>query len=347
MLSIAFLVAPVGLFILLKNNAYVFGWVRKPSLGSLLTLFFSLTGGLSLTSGILMLLLYFIPFFLSLVVSVQRFRESGMTGLFCRYAFLLSWMLIPIASAFLFSLVIKPIFVDRYLITSLTPLVLLVAVGLSKIRDMLLYGIAICVIAFSSAGAIYTDYYPKEKDDWRSAAKYVLNNSVKGDGIILYEPEVKFPFEYYYKRMNTQKDKLDCIYPSPFGMKEITLEPDDKLLDAISGQHERIWCVFWNDILPENGWDSRPALKKLEEKYILRNEIFYKKIKIILFERRAANEKGSLTKTALRIPRDGGGTHEVIRCDSGLPGQNTISKLKKKTGQRRQYGRLTCILPEI
>jgi hypothetical protein len=270
MLSIGFLIAPVGLFIYLKNDAYVLGWVRKPSLWSLLNLSFYVTGGfLSLTSDIWMLLLYFIPFFLGLVISVQRFRESRMTGLYWRYAFLLSWMLVPIASAFLFSLVIKPVFVQRYLITSLTPLVLLVAVGLSKIRNKFLYGIAICVIAFSSVGAVYINYYQKEKDDWRSAAKYVLNNSMKGDGIILYEPEVKLPFEYYYKRIDTEKDKLDCIYPSPFGMDEIRLAPVDKLHDAISGQHERIWCVFWYDIFPEMGWDSRPALKKLEEKYIL------------------------------------------------------------------------------
>jgi len=284
-LSIAFLVAPVGLYILYMGGSEL-GWIRSPSLTDLINLFKKLTGD---TGNGRLLLLYFFPCFLALIISAQRFRESGLTELFWRYAFLLSWMLTPIATAFLFSLV-KPVFIHRYLITSLIPLVLLVAVGLSRIRNKLLYGVALCGIACFSVGAVYSDYYPKQKDDWRSAVKYVINGSMKGDGIIIYGPQVKLPFEYYYERTNTKKDKLDCIYPSPFGINEISSQPlniDDTFLNAISGRYERIWCVLWHDIIPGIGWDSRPALNKLGEKYIIRNRIFYRDIKIILFERRA------------------------------------------------------------
>lgn len=290
MLSITILATPVGLFILFADKEGL-GWVQKPSLKILIRLFKNLTGD---TGNGRLLLSYFIPCFLGLIISAKRFRESGMTRLFWRYAFLLSWMLIPIAIAFLFSFV-QPVFVPRYLITSLIPLVLLVAVGLSKIRNKLLYGVAICGIVCFSVGAVYYDYYPKQKADWRSAVKYVINNSTKGDGIVTYGPQVKLPFEYYYRRINTQKDNLDCIYPSPFGINEISSQPlniNDKFLDAIFGRYERIWCVLWHDINPGIGWDSRPALKKLEEKYIVRNKVFYQDIKIILFERRVANERG-------------------------------------------------------
>lgn len=286
--SVAILAVPVYLYIFFMGGSEL-GWVHTPSLKNLLNLFKKLTGD---TGNGILLLSYFIPCCLGLIISAQRFRESGMTELFWRYAFLLSWMLIPIASAFMFSLV-KPVFVPRYLITSLTPLVLLVAVGLSKIRNKLLYGAAVCGIACFSVGAVYSDYYPKQKDDWRSAAKYVVNSSMKGDGIIIYGPQVKLPFEYYYERINTQKDTLVCIYPSPFGINEISSQPliiNDTSLNAISGRYGRIWCVLWLDVNPSLGWDSRPALKKLEEKYIVRNKIFYRDIKIILFERLAVNE---------------------------------------------------------
>ncbi|MEJ2715532.1 MAG: glycosyltransferase family 39 protein [Deltaproteobacteria bacterium] len=286
---IAVLVAPVGLFIYANGGGYVLGWVRRPSFWSFVELFGRLSGD---SGSRTILLAYFVFGVLSLVFLVEDLHKSGRQGTFSKhYALLLGWMLIPIAIAFAFSVAAKPVFVSRYLMASLAPLVILVAIGLSRIRNPILYRLAVCGFAVLSVNSVYQGYYRTHKDDWRSATKYVLEHSIPGDGVILYGPSAKFPFEYYYSKLRTNRGTLDCIYPSPFGLRDILDVPATGLLKAISGRRDRVWCVLWNDVLPGVGWDSRPALKELKETHLVEDEAEFRGIRILLFVKRGAGQR--------------------------------------------------------
>ena len=281
-LSVTILIAPVVYFILFKDNGQI-SWISKPSVKDIYDLFISFTGDGG--NGIL-LILYIIPCLFCLLISFQYFLEFKMTRLFWRYAFLLCWLLIPIIIAYLISS-FKPMFISKYLISSMIPLVLLVSVGLSTIKNKYFYMVAISVLISFSVYTVFHEYYPKQKFDWRSATRYISEYSQKGDGITFYDYSAKVSFEYYYRRLNVEQDKLNSVYPSPLGIHSFYPlgNPDEKSLSKIHEKYNRLWCVLDLDMHPEFETESCPMINKLKEKYIINNSRIYKGVKIILLER--------------------------------------------------------------
>ena len=280
--SIALLTAPVGFFILFKDNGQI-SWISKPSLKDLYALFFAFTGDGG--NGIL-LSFYMIPCFFSLFIAVQNFLEFKLTRLFWRYAFLLGWLLIPIAIAYWISF-FKPIFISKYLISSITPLVLLVAIGLSTIKNKWLYAVAFSGLISISVYTVFYEYYPKQKFDWKSATRYISQNAVKGDGITFYDYSAKVTFEYYYRILRVEDDKLNSLYPSPLGIHSFYPlgNPDEKSLETVHEHYRRLWCVLDLDMHPEFATKSCPMINKFKEKYVINNTKIYKGVKIYLLER--------------------------------------------------------------
>ena len=76
------------------------------------------------------------------------YLKERMTLQLWRYVFLLSWLIVPIILAFLFSY-IKPVFEARYFLMLLPALVFIVAAGLNFIKQRWLFGALIIIILIS------------------------------------------------------------------------------------------------------------------------------------------------------------------------------------------------------
>lgn len=287
-LSIALLIIPIGYFILFKDNGQI-GWIQKPSFKDLYSFMFSLTGDGG--SGML-LSLYVLMFFISLIMLARKNPESRMTGSFGRHAFLLVWLLLPVIAAYSFSFY-KPIFISKYLISSLTPLVLLVATGLSAIRSRWISTVAAFGLISISVYTVFDVYYPKQKFDWKSATRYISQNARKGDGITFYDYSAKVTFEYYHRILSVEKDKLESVYPSPLGIHSFYPlgNPDIKSIDTMHERYNRLWCVLDLEMHPEFETEDCPMIDKLKEKYSINRSAIYKGVKIFLLEKPYRIEK--------------------------------------------------------
>ena len=272
----ASLAVPLGVLVL-TLKFYPLSWIPKTSLRAVYDLFLHFTGD----GGELLLLYYLLPCFISFVFSVQVFIRLKRNQLVWRYALLLCWLFIPILSIYLVSM-FKPAFIDRYMFASLPALVLLAVAGLSSFRFRILSLIATSLLILLSLHAVFYVYYPDEKENWRSATGFIVDNAKAGDAILFSYKPVQIPFEYYYRKMNHGNDILVSVFPFPFGtpvgvnILSNVLNPSESMLESVAERYDRLWVVLAYD-----GLDSRA----IETEYVNLKNVFFEQINIKLYQR--------------------------------------------------------------
>lgn len=236
------------------------GWIREPRLNDFYRLFYDLSGD----GGRLLLLAYLIPCVITLLMAVRIWRNSGGSLDTWRYAFLLSWLFVPAVLGYLISATFQPMFISRYFIGSLPALVILVAIGLSHVRNRRLFVACLAIIIALSLRGVHRWYTSDRKTDWRGITSYVLSEARPGDAIIFHAPFIKWPFEYYLNRFDAPDGLFDMVelswgpgvpdrlYLMP-GLVELPLEPVEQgsplstppksYLDRLPAQYSGVWLV--------------------------------------------------------------------------------------------------------
>ena len=166
----ASLASPLAVFIL-TQDADTLSWVKKPTLRSFYLLFIDFTGN----GGKYLLLSYFVPCFLSLIIALRNLVCLKKSLLLWQYGLLFCWLFLPILSIFLVSILKQPLWVHRYMIYSLPALVLLTGVGLSFFKPKLLFVIATSLLIILSIYTILYIYYPTRET--RMAGRDKFNHS--------------------------------------------------------------------------------------------------------------------------------------------------------------------------
>jgi len=135
----------------------------------------------------------------------------------------------PIAFIWLISLRL-PLYVDRFLIICLPPLLLLIStISLSSSRvargTMV---ILIMVSAIASARLWIAPGFAKE--DWRTAAAYVGSGQEAGDALVMRDAQTGIPFGYYYRG----------------GLRQqvVSLNQQTTSLDDLGRGYQRLWLVY-------------------------------------------------------------------------------------------------------
>jgi uncharacterized membrane protein len=242
-LIIVILISPLLLQILTPYaHGSHLGWLATPSLRTLARFFSALTG----YGGRVLVIVYAVVCGYALFSAWSQARRTHGRLISWEYAFLCSWLFLPVFGSFLFSILFKPIFHPRFLIISLPPLVLIAADGLQKLRPAWLkLATALLLLVLSSQGlvALYSGGCCR-KEDWRAATKYVLDNSVTGDGMVFQGPHARIAFEYYLQALGSQSGALQPVVPSdPWG----TLDPTkgrSEWLYRSPQQDQRLWLVL-------------------------------------------------------------------------------------------------------
>jgi mannosyltransferase len=283
---IALLASPLLVPILTPgSHSNHIGWLAKPSLRTLAGLFEPLTG----YGGPVLVLVYAVVCGYALLYAATHRRTPGVRFIPWRYAFLVTWLFLPVLGSFLFSILLKPIFLPRYLIISLPPLVLIAATGVQHIRPVWLkLTILMLILALSTPGlfALYIGQGPFQKEDWRAATKYVLDNSEAGDGIVFKAPFVRRPFEYYLQLLGSQSHAPEPVFPSaPWGEYDLS-SPNKELLPHRSQPYPRLWLVLSFDFPPKpisrdgSGW----LPDKIKSRYCLTHERAFSLIRVVLYQ---------------------------------------------------------------
>jgi uncharacterized membrane protein len=111
------------------------------------------------------------------------------------------WLfVVPLVAAFAVSVIVHPLYVDRYFAIFLPALILLMLNGWQHIRwRVVSYGLAGTVIVVNLAVVIAAVHgADDEREDWRAAAQYIQQGYSPGDGLLVETPDRLLPLRYYW-----------------------------------------------------------------------------------------------------------------------------------------------------
>jgi mannosyltransferase len=163
-------------------------------------------------------------------------------------ALLILWLLIPFAIVCVLAVVYKPLFVVRYFIVCLPPLVALLALALARIRRPLLALSAVSLVALVSFAGVIRWYQSGQSENWRGAEHYVVESAAPSEGVLFYAPYVRIPFALYLERMGDTGRAPQPVYPGD-GWNENEMKFDGDivmragLVRERAASFRRIWLV--------------------------------------------------------------------------------------------------------
>jgi uncharacterized membrane protein len=241
--GILVLVAPVAILAYQKGSVGI-AWIPRPSMEILLDFLVKITGRSD--DGRWLILLYF---FLGGVGFLSGFLFNRDQDVLNRWMHLLvlSCFLVPLLLAWLISILLTPVFVDRYLLFIMPYASIMAGSGIvaflyascgnnglrvtSKAVGILSVFIFVCLSA-QGIRAYYADF---QKDDWRTAAQFLRANC--SDGLRLYYPPfVERAVLYYNSELTTQAEKWSESTNHPSG--EL-----DELITTFPAQYEKTCLV--------------------------------------------------------------------------------------------------------
>jgi len=108
---------------------------------------------------------------------------------------------IPVLSAFIISVTIRPFYLSRYLIVALPALFIFIAWMLTRYRRWIARTVSIVLVLF--IGLLFTIQVMSPntpvKEDYKDAVQYLAKNAGPSDVVVLAAPFTIYPVEYYYK----------------------------------------------------------------------------------------------------------------------------------------------------
>jgi hypothetical protein len=172
--------------------------------------------------------------------------------------------------------IVKPIFVDKYLIECLPFTVLLLAVGLNRLRPRALSLATSIVILALSARGVLGYYRQPDKADWRAATHYVLDSARTGDAAHFFPHYVVSPFDYYRASLDTTASALAVVYPGAVGDEDV-----GDVLSRVQHRYGRLWAVFNQD--GDSGAVVRDSLRL---RYPVVSDREFTGVRVVLYDTR-------------------------------------------------------------
>lgn len=201
------------------------------------------------------------------------------------------WVVLPIVATFVFSVTVKPMFLDRFLIVVLPALALLAGSGLARLPSIP-QAVALTVVAALSVSGLIDWYGGEKQKDWRSASAFVLDSYQPGDAISFVRPHVRTAFDYYNRRA-ADPVAPGAILSPPAEWQIGDLKADIPAFDAASvaraaPRHPRLWAFFTHRPGPGTfGSEVVDATEAIEARYRAVDERDFDGLVVVVYERRA------------------------------------------------------------
>ncbi len=250
-----------------KTGAGPIHWITRPGLRDVLEFAEHLAGN----DGLPLLLLYVAACIAAIVPRGKMtwlFRPGITSDLWARQ-FLMVWLLLPVVITLVLSLA-RPIFLGRYFIFCLPPLIILAAAGLARLRSTWLLALSLAaMLLLSMRGTLrYYDHdFDLERDGSGTATDYILAHAQPGDTILFYIPGARAPYEFF-KSIRTSAGSQagavagpEIIYPhhgDGLRYRDFTGKLSGDFLRSAPGSYARVWLV-----LMDNGMAGHPDATSL------------------------------------------------------------------------------------
>ena len=233
--AIALMSAPLMAAILLGKIDHL-SWIPRSDFSKLYELFVDFTGlsnkGVPLFALVCLVGAYF-------AIRGRKWNTSG----FARWhvVLLVIWLFLPVLLTFGAS-AWRPIFVERFLIISLPPFVMLTSAAIALIPSRFAVAAVALIYLASEARAIDMSEKKLTKQDWRGATGYILSQEQPADGIFFYVPGIKPAFDYYSRLDGHSWDAGSILYAAPDASGHMDVF-STSLPPNLHKQFPRVWLV--------------------------------------------------------------------------------------------------------
>jgi mannosyltransferase len=273
--TIGILLLPLAAFVLL-GHADPARWIPAPNWKRVEYLAYSLLGGDNTHGARIVAWPVYAVVLIAAVASARAAWRTGARGHEAwHYTLVVTGAALPILLVLIAS-IIKPIFVDKYLIECLPFVVLLVAVGVERLRPRALSLGALLVLLAISAHALVGYYQRYDKDDWRAATRYVLDSARDGDALMFFPRYGIDPFEYYRVRRASGAHEPTVVYPGTFGEGDV-----GAAVTGVQHRYDRLWAVFNQD--GDRGVAVRDSLRR---RYRVEMDRRFTGVRVVLYDTR-------------------------------------------------------------
>jgi len=197
-------------------------------------------------------------------------------------ATLLTWLVVPIVLLFAESEVGKPLFISRYVVYSLVPFLILVARGITAVRNPVAMAVITLGMLILSGAALRT-YYRSQTTDYRGAARYVTQHARGTDGVIVYDDDCATTYRLALAQANLSPEPL--VYPPmpcSFWLDRPPIVAGD--VKTWSSAYVRLWLVM-------RGYETKPVARTYVEEQLGRgfrktDVVNFESVSVVRFERR-------------------------------------------------------------
>jgi hypothetical protein len=175
----------------------------------------------------------------------------------------------------------------------LSPMILIVAIGLASIKKQWLYTAAVIVLILASILSL-SDWYtsnPKrnytQKENWREITGYIVAEEKPGDAIIFFHPAAKLPFDFYINKMNAHENLPAVINYFPETETKLNIynlpedssfgklpDLDSNILSRLDG-YSRVWLILTHTFDKTKTEQGNTLLSLLQERYEITEEKTY------------------------------------------------------------------------
>jgi mannosyltransferase len=245
-------VIPLVIFIA-KTGAGPIRWIHRPGFREVFAFYESLAGN----GGWALLALYASACATAMIpLRKQMISRAAREGEIWRMQFLLLWLLFPVLLVTLLSFA-RPLFLGRYFIFCLPPLILLAAAGLGRLQKRWQLGVALAVIMlFSVKGtlAYYNRDFDVDRDGIGIASNYVLDHALPGDAVMFHIAGTRVGYEFY--RALRREAGPPIVFPhhgERLDYRDFTGKPSPEFLRATAPRYDRVWVVLMNNVTGGNG----------------------------------------------------------------------------------------------
>ena len=273
--AIGVLLLPLAAFVLL-GHADPATWIPAPSWKRVEYLVYSLLGGDNTHGARIVAWPVYAAVLIAAAASARdAWRAHGRGHEAWHYALVLSGAALPIVLVLAVS-IIKPIFVDKYLAECLPFVVLLVAVGVERIRPRALSVGALLLLLAISAHALVGYYRSSGKDDWRAATRYILDSAQEGDAALFFPRFGVDPFEYYRVQRDSSAHEVRVIFPGTLGQDDV-----GAAISSVQHRYGRLWAVF-----NEDGDAGAAVRDSLRRRYRVESDRQFTGVRVVLYDTR-------------------------------------------------------------
>ncbi len=259
---IAVFTAPMTIYVLAHGTKPI-DWIPRPSAAFVLLTIHRLVGGFvsrfpTPAAGKALLGVYAACWVLALagVLDLRRVKPPRQRdGLPVKLVAL--WLTFPFVFTLIASL-IKPLFLDRYLIICVPAAVLLAAQGMTtldrvpRLRTWLFAGVLTVAIGLSLWGT--RQYFASLGligSDWRSATRYILARQHSGDAAIFFRAGTQ-PFLYYVQQERERhgvKSFPTLLFPTDekMGNQRWIFKTSRRKFEEATRGYRRVWLVLYGE----------------------------------------------------------------------------------------------------